>query len=91
MGLKKTPNGYLADTGIWLEVERGRLSAADLAAIIGNAPVYGSPITIAELAQMIAQAGGDEAPAAAVSPDLAELVEGLSAEEIEAQLRKLQL
>jgi acyl-CoA synthetase (AMP-forming)/AMP-acid ligase II/aryl carrier-like protein len=45
--------------------------------------------TIAELAQMIAQAGSDEAPAVALSPDLAELVEGLSAEEIEAQLRKL--
>jgi predicted nucleic acid-binding protein len=51
MAVKKAPNGYLADTGIWVEVERGRLSAADLAAIIGRAPVYGSPVSIAELAQ----------------------------------------
>ena len=49
--MKKPPAGYLADTGIWVEVERGRLSAADLAAIIGNASVYASPISIAELVQ----------------------------------------
>lgn len=44
--------------------------------------------TIAELAQTIAtsEGGGN---AAALSPDLAELVEGLTPEEIEAQLRKL--
>ena len=49
--MKKPPAGYLGDTGIWVEVERGRLSAADLAAIIGNASVYASPISIAELVQ----------------------------------------
>jgi len=49
--VKKTPAGYLADTGIWVEVERGRLSAADLATIIGKAPVYASPVSIAELVQ----------------------------------------
>ena len=51
MAVKKPPAGYLADTGIWVEVERGRLSAADLAAIIGKAPVYVSPVSIAELTQ----------------------------------------
>lgn len=51
MAVTKPPAGYLADTGIWVEVERGRLSAADLAAIIGNASVYASPISIAELVQ----------------------------------------
>ena len=51
MAVKKASAGYLADTGIWVEVERGRLSAADLAAIIGAAPVYVSPVSIAELAQ----------------------------------------
>lgn len=51
MAVKRAPVGYLADTGIWVEVERGRLSAADLAAIIGKASVYVSPISIAELAQ----------------------------------------
>ena len=47
----KTPDGYLIDTGIWVEVERGRLSSADLASIIGKAAVYASPVSIAELAQ----------------------------------------
>ena len=51
MAVKKPPAGYLADTGIWVEVERGRLSAADLSAIIGNASVYASPVSIAELVQ----------------------------------------
>lgn len=51
MAVKKAPSGYLVDTCIWVEVERGRLSAADLAGIIGSAPVYGSPVSIAELAQ----------------------------------------
>ncbi len=50
---KKVPEGYLIDTGIWVEVERGRLSSADLASIIGNAAVYASPVSIAELAQAV--------------------------------------
>jgi predicted nucleic acid-binding protein len=41
--------GFLIDTCIWIEVEQGRLAPADVAAITGNAPVYLSPITIAEL------------------------------------------
>jgi amino acid adenylation domain-containing protein/non-ribosomal peptide synthase protein (TIGR01720 family) len=45
--------------------------------------------TIAELAVAITEAGGGE-QAAAVSPELAELMAGLSPEEIEAQLRELQ-
>ena len=45
------PVGYLIDTGIWVEVERGRLSSADMQEIIGNAAVYVSPVSIAELAQ----------------------------------------
>ena len=51
MAVKNTPTGYLADTGILVEVERGRLSAADLETIIGKGSVYASPISIAELAQ----------------------------------------
>ena len=47
--MKKSPAGYLVDTGVWVEVERGRLSASDRAAIIGEAPVYATPISIAEL------------------------------------------
>ena len=53
MAVKKAPPGYLVDTCIWVEVERGRLSAADLASIIGSAAVYGSPVSIAELAQAV--------------------------------------
>ena len=53
MAVKKAPAGYLADTGIWVEVERGRLSAADLATIIGKASVYVSPVSIAELTQAV--------------------------------------
>jgi predicted nucleic acid-binding protein len=41
--------GFLIDTCIWIDVEQGRLAPADVAAITGNAPVYLSPITIAEL------------------------------------------
>jgi predicted nucleic acid-binding protein len=41
--------GYLMDTGVWVEVERGRLSGADIQALVGDAPVFLSPITIAEL------------------------------------------
>lgn len=41
--------GYLMDTGVWVEVERGRLSGADLQTLTGEAPVFLSPITIAEL------------------------------------------
>ena len=41
--------GWLADTGVWIEVERGRVSAADIHAITGTAAVYLSPVNIAEL------------------------------------------
>jgi amino acid adenylation domain-containing protein/non-ribosomal peptide synthase protein (TIGR01720 family) len=47
--------------------------------------------TIAELALAIAEAGGGEQSSVSVSAELAELVEGLSPDEIEAHLRKLQL
>lgn len=48
---RKAPDGYLIDTGIWVEVEKGRLSSADLTSIIGMSAVYASPVSIAELAQ----------------------------------------
>ena len=41
--------GYLIDTCIWVEVERGRLAPADVASFTGQEPVYLSPVTIAEL------------------------------------------
>lgn len=41
--------GCLIDTCVWIDVERGALAPADVAAVTGNEPVYLSPITIAEL------------------------------------------
>jgi predicted nucleic acid-binding protein len=41
--------GFLIDTGVWIDVERGLLTPADVAPLTGNESVYLSPITIAEL------------------------------------------
>ncbi|HYX29815.1 MAG TPA: PIN domain-containing protein [Pyrinomonadaceae bacterium] len=41
--------GWLVDTGIWIAVERGILSAADIHAITRQSPIYLSPVNIAEL------------------------------------------
>lgn len=41
--------GFLIDTCIWIDVERGTLAPADVAGITGDEPVYLSPVTIAEL------------------------------------------
>jgi predicted nucleic acid-binding protein len=41
--------GFLIDTCVWIDVERGRLAPADVAAFTVDEPVYLSPVTIAEL------------------------------------------
>jgi predicted nucleic acid-binding protein len=41
--------GFLIDTCIWVDVERGALAPADVARFTGMDAVYVSPITIAEL------------------------------------------
>lgn len=41
--------GFLIDTCIWIDVEQGRLSPADVAGFTGTEPVFLSPVTIAEL------------------------------------------
>ena len=41
--------GFLIDTGIWIDVERGAVAPADVASITGAEPVYLSPVTLAEL------------------------------------------
>jgi predicted nucleic acid-binding protein len=41
--------GYLIDTCIWVDVERGAMAPADVAAVTGKEPIYISPVTIAEL------------------------------------------
>ena len=41
--------GVLIDTCIWIDVEQGALAPADVARITGDAPVFLSPVTLAEL------------------------------------------
>jgi predicted nucleic acid-binding protein len=41
--------GFLIDTSLWVAVERGKLSAADIHAITKQAPVVLSPVNIAEI------------------------------------------
>ena len=41
--------GWLIDTSLWIAVERGTLGAADIHAITGQAPVYLSPVNVAEI------------------------------------------
>lgn len=41
--------GFLIDTCIWIDVEQGRLGPADVARYTDQAPVYLSPVTLAEL------------------------------------------
>ena len=41
--------GFLIDTSIWIAVERGKLSPADIHKHTRQSPVYVSPINLAEL------------------------------------------
>lgn len=41
--------GFLIDTSLWIAVERGKLSAADIYALTQQEPIYVSPINLAEL------------------------------------------
>jgi hypothetical protein len=41
--------GWLIDTSVWISVERGSLSAADIHSITRQEPVYISPVNIAEM------------------------------------------
>jgi hypothetical protein len=41
--------GFLIDTNLWIAIERGRLSAADVHAITRQAPIYLSPVNLAEI------------------------------------------
>lgn len=61
--------GFLVDTGIWIDVEQGRLSPGDVASITKDEPVFISPITIAEL-----QYGVEIAPKRFKSRRLAALI-----------------
>lgn len=41
--------GFLIDTNLWIAIERGRLSAADIHAVTRQAPIYLSPVNLAEI------------------------------------------
>ncbi len=41
--------GFLIDTCVWIDVERGNLAPADVAEMTRNEEVYLSPVTLAEL------------------------------------------
>ena len=41
--------GFLIDTNLWIAIERGKLSAADFHAITKQAPIYLSPVNVAEI------------------------------------------
>jgi predicted nucleic acid-binding protein len=40
---------FLIDTNLWIAIERGRISAADIYAITGSGAVFVSPINLAEM------------------------------------------
>lgn len=41
--------GFLLDSNLWIAIERGKLSAADIHAITQQEPVYLSPVNLAEI------------------------------------------
>ncbi len=41
--------GFLIDTNLWVAVERGKISAADIHAVTGQQPIYLSPVNLAEI------------------------------------------
>jgi predicted nucleic acid-binding protein len=41
--------GFLIDTNLWIAIERGKLSAADIHAITKQEAVYLSPVNVAEI------------------------------------------
>ena len=41
--------GFLIDTNLWIGIERGRLSAADIHVLTQQAPIYLSPVNLAEI------------------------------------------
>lgn len=41
--------GFLIDTNLWIAVERGNISAADIHSITGPGPLFVSPVNLAEI------------------------------------------
>lgn len=41
--------GFLIDTSLWIAIERGKISAADIHAITRQEPLFVSPVNLAEI------------------------------------------
>jgi hypothetical protein len=41
--------GFLIDTNLWIAIERGKISAADVHAITQQEPIFVSPVNLAEI------------------------------------------
>ena len=41
--------GFLIDTNLWIAIERGKLSAADIHGLTKQAPIFVSPVNLAEI------------------------------------------
>ena len=41
--------GFLIDTNLWITIERGKLSAADIHGLTKQAPIFVSPVNLAEI------------------------------------------
>jgi predicted nucleic acid-binding protein len=41
--------GFLIDTNLWIAIERGKISAADIHAITRQEPIFVSPVNLAEI------------------------------------------
>ena len=41
--------GFLIDTNLWIAIERGQISAADIHGITKQAAIYLSPVNLAEI------------------------------------------
>ena len=41
--------GFLIDTDLWIAIERGKLSAADIHGLTKQAPIFVSPVNLAEI------------------------------------------
>ena len=52
--------GIIVDTCIWIDVERGRISPADIQLFTQEEPIFLTPITIAELAFGVGMATNDQ-------------------------------
>ena len=51
--------GFIVDTCIWVDVERGAIGVADVTRYTGAEPVFISPVTIAELSYGVEMAATD--------------------------------